>query len=326
MSQRSAGSRWLATLVVPIVLGLAACGSTGGGGDNGAGGQNPAAGEFEPVSIEHAQGTLTLEQAPSNIVVFDTGALVTLNDLGVEIAGVPEIAGLPANLSQYGTDKYEKVGSLKEPDFEKVNALAPDLIIIGGRSAAAYDELSKIAPTIDVTVDNANFLPSVRDRTETLGRVFGKQQEVAQRLDGIDAQAAEVAARAAERNQTGLVVLTTGGKMSAYGPASRFGLIYDPLGVTPAAPKLSVETHGDSISSEFIAEANPDLLYVVDRDAAIGEQGKAAGGVLDNDLVNRTSAAKNGRITYLDPFVWYIAPTGMSSVEAMVQTVGDSLR
>lgn len=171
MSQRSAGSRWLVALLAPAVLGLAACGSAG----SVASGDNEAAGEFETVSIEHAQGTLTLEQAPAKVVVFDTGALVTLNDLGVEIAGVPEIAGLPADLSHFGTDKYEKVGSLKEPDFEKVNAMAPDLIIIGGRSATAYGELSKIAPTIDVTVDNANFLDSFRDRTQILGAVFGKQ-------------------------------------------------------------------------------------------------------------------------------------------------------
>ncbi|WP_024793731.1 siderophore ABC transporter substrate-binding protein [Tomitella biformata] len=322
MRRTPASRRWLTALIAPVVLGLAACGTS----DAGSADDKSAGAEIETVSITHAQGSQTFDRVPSKVLVFDSGALVTLNDLGVEIAGVPELNSLPENLSKFGTDQYEKVGTLKEPDFEKVNALAPDLIIIGGRSATAYDELSKIAPTIDVTVDNGDFLASFRDRTESLGKIFDKQDEVAQRLDALDVQSETVAALAAERDETGLIVLTTGGKISAYGPGSRFGIIHDPLGVQPASANLSVETHGDSISSEFIAESNPDILYVVDRDAAIGEEGKAAGSVLDNDLVDRTSAAKNGRIVFLDPFTWYIAPTGLSSVEAMVQTVGDSLQ
>ncbi|WP_245646812.1 siderophore ABC transporter substrate-binding protein [Microtetraspora niveoalba] len=306
-------------LLLPFLLLLAACGGGAEADDTSAAAEGAAGG----VTVTHAQGTTTVPGTPKKAVVFDLGALATLDELGVPVAGVPVVENLPDRLAKFGTDAYPKVGSLFEPDYEKVNALAPDLIVVAGRSSAAYKELAKIAPTVDLTVDNATFLSSLRERTEALGAIFGKQAEVERRLDAIDASVAEVKAKAGDR--TGLVVLTTGGKLSAYGPGSRFGLIHDALGVKPAAEGLSTDTHGNAISAEFVAKTDPDLLYVVDRDAAVGENGKAAKQVLDNKLVNGTKAAENGKIVYLDPFSWYLAPTALSSVDGMVKAVGDSL-
>ena len=38
-------------------------------------------------------------------------------------------------LSKYEDAKYANVGSLKEPDFEAIHALKPDVIFISGRQA-----------------------------------------------------------------------------------------------------------------------------------------------------------------------------------------------
>ncbi|GIH68913.1 siderophore ABC transporter substrate-binding protein [Sphaerimonospora thailandensis] len=318
--------RLLGALVIPALFVLAACGSTTapGSGDSAASSTAASSTSAEPVTITHAQGTATIPSTPSKVVVFDIGVLVTLDELDVPVAGVPQLDTLPDSLAKYRSDDYAKVGSLKEPDYEKVAALGPDLIIVAGRSSAAYPELNKIARTVDLTVDNENFLSSFRQRTEALGAIFGKRDQVKQRLDALEASVNEVAAKAPAKG-TGLVVLTTGGKMSAYGPGSRFGIVYDPLGVRPAVDDLSTDAHGNAISAELLAKADPDLLYVVDRDAAIGESGKAAEQVLDNELVKQTKAAKNNKIFYLDSFTWYVAPGGLSSVEAMIKAIGDSL-
>src|SRR5918994_792347 len=116
--------------------------------------------------------------------------LSPLDSLGVEVAGVPE-ATYPESLSQYPGAEYAKVGSLFEPDYEAVNALEPDLIIVGGRSAAVYPELAEIAPTIDLTVDNQDFLASFAERSTTLGEVFGEEDAVAERLAALDERVAE---------------------------------------------------------------------------------------------------------------------------------------
>ena len=118
----------------------------------------------------------------------------------------------------------------------------------------------------------------------------------------IDALRASIAALHGKAGAagTGLIVLTTGGKMSAYGPGSRFGVIHDAFGVKPAAAGLSVSNHGQAISYEFIAQTDPDWLFVIDRDAAIGREGSPARSMLDNALIRPTKAWKNGRVVYLN--------------------------
>jgi iron complex transport system substrate-binding protein len=305
------------SLTVATALAVSAC---GGSEDTTA----EASSNSGEVTVPHAQGETAVPADPQRVVVFDVGVLSTLDSLGVEVAGVPE-ATYPESLAQYGGDEYAKVGSLFEPDYEAVNALEPDLIIVGGRSAAVYPELAEIAPTIDLTVDNGDFLASFEERVTTLAEVFGEEDAVADRLAALDQRVAEVKA-AAEGAGDALFVMTNAGEVSAYGPETRFGLVYDELGLTPTDEGLTAADHGDAISFEYIAEKDPDILLVLDRDAAIGESGTAAQQVLDNELVRGTTAWQDDDVHYLDSSVWYIAPNGLPSVEQMVEEVGAAVR
>ena len=301
------------SLTVVTTLAVSAC---GGSEDT----TSEASSEAAEVTVPHAQGETAVPADPQTVVVFDVGVLSTLDSLGVEVAGVPE-ATYPESLSRYGGDGYTKVGSLFEPDYEAVNALEPDLIIVGGRSAAVYPQLAEIAPTIDLSVDSADFLASFTERTTALGEVFGEEQQVADRLAAIETRAAEVR-EAAQDDGEALFVMTNASEVSAYGPETRFGLVYDELGLTPADEGLTAADHGDAISFEYLAENDPDVLLVLDRDAAIGESGQAAAQVLDNELVRGTTAWQQDDVHYLDSTVWYIAPNGLPSVEQMVEEVG----
>ena len=301
------------SLTVATALAVGAC----GGSEDPTAEASSGSGE---VTVSHAQGETAVPADPQRVVVFDVGVLSTLDSLGVEVAGVPE-ATYPESLSQYSGAEYAKVGSLFEPDYEAVNALEPDLIIVGGRSAAVYPELAEIAPTIDLTVDNQDFLASFAERTTTLGEVFGEQAAVAERLAAVEQRATEVKTAAADAGDA-LFVMTSAGEVSAYGPETRFGLVYDELGLTPADEALTAADHGDAVSFEYLAENDPDVLLVLDRDAAIGESGEAAAQVLDNELVRGTTAWQRDDVHYLDSTVWYIAPNGLPSVEQMVEEVG----
>ena len=166
-------------LTVATALAVSACGGSAEATD-------AASSEAGEITVSHAQGETAVPADPQTVVVFDVGVLSTLDSLGVEVAGVPE-ATYPESLSQYAGDEYAKVGSLFEPDYEAVNALEPDLVIVGGRSAAVYPELAEIAPTIDLTVDNGDFLASFEERVTTLAEVFGEEDAVADRLAALDA-------------------------------------------------------------------------------------------------------------------------------------------
>ncbi|MCC6627266.1 MAG: siderophore ABC transporter substrate-binding protein [Chloroflexi bacterium] len=285
----------------------------------------PTAATADKVTISHAQGETTVARNPKKVVVFDYSVLDTLDKLGVPVAAVPQ-ANLPGFLAKYKGAEYANAGSLFEPDYEKINSLKPDLIIVASRSAPAYKELSKIAPTIDATIDQKNFIPSFKTTATNLGLIFGKDDEVKSRLAAIDAAIARTKAAAAVGNRKALIILSTGGEVTAFGPGSRFGLIHDVLGVPPVVTDIQEATHGNAISFEFIQEKNPDILYVIDRDRAVGQTAQPAKQVLDNELMARTKAAMNNKIAYLDPDTWYLASGGIGTVASMVGEIEASLK
>jgi iron complex transport system substrate-binding protein len=280
--------------------------------------------EAATITVEHAQGsTADVPVNPEKVFTFDLGVLDTLDALGVEPAGVPE-AQYPEALSKYSDAKYTKIGSVKEPDFEAVSAGDPDLIIISGRTAGAYEELSKIAPTIDLSIDAANPMESFKTQAQKLGTIFDKSAEVEEQLAAVDATVSETKAKAANAGK-GLIVLTSGGEVTAYGAGSRFGIIHDVLGVPTAADVKVDGSHGEAISFEYIKQANPDILYVINRDSAVGAEASAANPILDNELVQSTNAARNNKVINLDPMGWYVIGYGLNNVKAMVDAVAESV-
>lgn len=275
--------------------------------------------DSDEITVTHAQGETVLAGVPEVVITFDLASLSTLHVLGIEVAGVPDFA-FPESLEQYASDDYAKVGSLFEPDYEAVNALEPDLIIVAARSSTAYEQLSEIAPTIDLTANNADYLGSQRNNAVILGEIFGKQEEVAALWEDIDASVEAVNELTAEAGNA-LIVMTSGGEVTAYGPGSRFGWIHDVLGFTPVIEDIEEATHGEAISFEFILEANPDWLIVVDRDIATGESSQAAAEVLDNELVAQTTAWASGQVIYIDPSNWYIVMGGTGAIQEMVEEI-----
>ncbi|MBP0437886.1 siderophore ABC transporter substrate-binding protein [Tianweitania sediminis] len=277
----------------------------------------------EEITITHAQGETTLPARPDKVLVFDVASLDTLDALGVEVQGVPT-AKYPQHLAKFGTDDYSKVGSLFEPDYEAVSAAEPDLIIVGGRSSPKYNDLAKLAPTIDLTVDQDDFVASAKDNVRTLAKIFGKEAEADAKLQALDASI-KVARDAAADAGKGLIVLTTGGKMSAYGPGSRFGVLYSDYGVQPARTDLDTANHGQAASFELILETNPDWLFVIDRDAAIGREGEAAAQFLDNELVAQTTAWKEDQVVYLNSANWYLVGGGLTAMQQNADQIAKAL-
>jgi len=280
----------------------------------------------QQTKISHAQGEASFASVPQKIFVYDIASLDTLHALGVEVAGVPS-ANFPEHLAQYAGEQYLKIGSLFEPDYELVNAEQPDLIVVAGRSAAVYPQLSAIAPTIDLSVDWTNFVGSIKERSETLGEIFGKQDEVEARIAAIDADVAAVQEAAKTAGDALILMTVGGGDMSAFGPGSRFGWLHDELGLVPAAKDVATEgSHGQTVSFEYLLETDPDWLLVIDRDAAVPNgTGGSAQAVLDNELVAQTQAAQNDHIVMLDPIGFYIVNGGLQTLQNMIDQVGAAI-
>ncbi|PSJ62634.1 siderophore ABC transporter substrate-binding protein [Kumtagia ephedrae] len=270
------------------------------------------------VEIDTARGPATIDGVPATVAVYDIAAIDTLLALGVVPAGIPDKLYLPelAPLAE----KAEVVGTLFEPDLEALNALEPDLVIVGGRSSTKVKATAQVAPTIDMTVTGDDLLAEAKARVAAYGAVFGKTEEAEAAAAELDA-AIDAVRQAAKGKGRALIVMTNGPKVTAYGPGSRFGWVHKTLGVEPAVEDVEAASHGEAVSFEFIAKANPDWLLVLDRAAAIGTGEQNARATLDNELIAGTTAWKKGQVIYLPAADFYIAAGGLQATRRVLSAI-----
>ncbi len=275
-----------------------------------------AAALAQEVSVTHAKGETSVPLNPDKVFSFDYGSIDTLYQLGVTVDGAPPPTSTPPS---WAPQDAINIGSLFEPDYEVINAEQPDLVIVGGRSSAAYDQVARLAPTIDVS-GAGDLMGDLRRNVSMLAAIFDKEAEGERLLADLETRLAGLSEAVASSGD-GLLVMVTGGSVTVVAPGtSRGTLLYGELGLEPTVDDIEAATHGEPVSFEFLLENDPTWLFVIDRDAAIGaEDAQPAAAVLDNELMHETSAWQEDRIVYLDPFNWYIVgASGVGTTNAML--------
>lgn len=270
---------------------------------------------------------ITVPKNPKRIAIADYAVLDTLDHwkLTDRIVALTQTTALPY-LPQYfkKSNKIKNIGTLKEIDFEGLMESEPDVIFISGRLQKKYDQLSKIAPVVYMTTDRAKgSLQSFNDNLMNLAKIFGLENQAKADLAGFAARAVNI--KSASAGKTALVGLATSSHVNLLGNAARCSLIGHEFGFTNVASKANAN-HGNEASFELILKHNPDYFFVLDRDSAIARPGaKLAKDILNNELVNKTSAAQNNRIVYLTPAAWYLAEGGVSAMNIMFSEVEKAL-
>ena len=276
------------------------------------------------ITVQHAKGTATVPFKPQRVVVYDLAALDVMHSLQLPVAGVAQ-AQYPDYLAAYGKAPYQAAGSLFIPDYEALSRIQPDLIVVAGRSAAKYEVLSKIAPTLDLSVDGKQLLGSMERNVTTLASLWGRQAQGQQLMAKVRSEVDSLKAVAAQA-EPGLLVLAVNRNMSAQPPGARFGLLHDVLGVKPALAADPSKPRGVPLKMDDIARLDPAWLYVIDRNAGTGTQTDKEGKpvlpskeLFDNAQIRATQAGQKGRVVFLDPKGWYLL--GSAGPTAMLQNV-----
>lgn len=284
--------------------------------------QNQQNGEgMETVEITHKLETIEAPVNPERFVVLDFSILENIDALGLKPVGVPKLA-MPHFLEDYKNDEnLADIGTVAEVNLERINELQPQLIFSGGRLEEQYSDIKRIAPTIQPANDGSQPFESLKTNLDYIGAVFNKQEETDKLYQDLMNRADEVKAQAAQENLSALVIMHNKGKFSAYGKGSRFGIIHDFIGIREAVEGLSTHRHGNVVSSEYILEANPDVLFVIDRNTAIASGAPLDKSFVENALVKQTNAYKNGKIIYLDSQAWYLAGGGVQSLNIMLDEI-----
>ena len=242
--------------LVAAVLALAACGGAGGGAGGGSDG-----GSEEVRTVGHAMGEAEIEGTPGRVVVLDTGELDSARSLGVTPVGAVEAVeglGLPSYLE--GTGEIENVGTIEEPNLEKIAALEPDLILSSKlRHEQIYDQLSQIAPTVFTETTGVTWKANFEKHAEAMNRTGEAKKVMEGYEDRLEDFGNEMGDELGETELS--VVRFLPGETRIYQKASFIGTVLEDAGL-PRPPSQDVDEFAILNASEAIPEMGGDAIFV----------------------------------------------------------------
>ena len=284
---------------------------------------------IKSLNAEKNEVDLEVPYDPERIAILDMASLDILDSLGLGDRIVGSAGTSLDYLQEYVTDEnIANLGTIKEADMEAVMECEPDVIFIGGRLSASYDALSEIAPVVYLATDTEiGVAESVRKNATTIASMFGLEEDVEELMADFDDRIKTLSEFA--EGKTAIVGLCTSGSFNVLGNDGRCSMIGVEVGFENVGVDANIDTstHGNEASFEFIVEKNPEYIFVMDRDAAIGTDGaQLAQEIVENELVKGTDAYKNGNIVYLaHPAVWYTAEGGINALDLMLQDLETEL-
>lgn len=278
---------------------------------------------------------------PKRIAVMDLAVLDMIDNFGLgdRVVGVSKGSSIDYLQDYINNDNILNLGTIKEASMETVMECEPDVIFIGGRLAGSYEALSEIAPVVYLSTDiTIGVVESTKKNTQTVASIFGVEDKATGLFEDFDTRIAALAAFA--EGKTAFVGLLNAGSLNVLGNDGRCSLIgveagFNNVGLEVESTEKNDETgettltspHGTETSFEFITRLNPDYIFVMNRDDAIGTEGaQAAKEVVENELIQKTDAYANGNIVYLaHSNVWYMAEGGITALDYMLKDLESQL-
>jgi len=266
-----------------------------------------ASGSPATVVVTDNHGPIEVPVSPERLVALDNTTFQTLSDWDVPVVALPKqlMYSLWPDLTE--DPAILDVGMHFEPDIEAIIEADPDLIIGGYRFSDLYDQLKAIQPaTIETTFrEGEDHMAELKRQVGILGPIFAREADAQALAEGLDAAVAS--ARAAYNGTDTVMGLITSADALAYAAPTTgraIGPLFPALGLVPAIAQAGEDpTHGDDISVEAIAAANPEWLIVLDRDAMFGEEGYVPARELieGNEALQGVPAVQKGQVIYLAP-------------------------
>jgi iron complex transport system substrate-binding protein len=229
---------------------LAACGG---------GSSEPEAESSATRKVEHAMGVAEVPAEPRRVVVLDTGELDDALALSVKPVGAVTTDVSTDFLGYLGdqTADIEPVGTIAEPNLEKIAALQPDLILSSTvRHEDIYDQLDAIAPTV-LAPDLGD---TWKDNFRLYAEALGKSDEAATMLEDFETRAAEVGEKVGEGKSLSVVRFLPG-QIRLYSDRSFTGVILTDMGLSVPEPAVGEDTYLE-LSPEEVTKAEADYIHV----------------------------------------------------------------
>lgn len=272
------------------------------------------------LSVTQAGQQIEVAGDPQRIVTFDYGSYDTLIALG---AG-ERVLAVPGNVPPYLVDKAgqtKNAGNMKTPDLNAIAALKPDLILITGRQGETRQALQALAPTLDMGITD-DYFAGIAHNARLLGQLVGKSVETQQALTNLQAKAEKARQQVAASGQRTLVLTHNNGRFSPTEQALIYSLLQAPRALPAPTPQPAgaPRQRPQPLTADAIAAAKPEVIFIIDRSAAIGATPLDVATLASSPLAS-TPAAQAKRVVYLDPALWYLSGGGLQSVDLQIDQV-----
>ncbi|MFI0240523.1 ABC transporter substrate-binding protein [Streptomyces sp. NPDC016845] len=270
-----------------------------------------SAGRF-PVTVEHAFGSTEVAEAPKRVVTVGYTDDQTALALGVKPVGMvdqyPNPAGKTPDINTQWPWVKDKWGDTRPevimkngdngPNYEKIAALRPDLIIAvySEVDKAAYDKLSKIAPTVGRTkTEKVPFSAPWQDNALQIAKALGQADEGAKMVQGVKDKLAEVKKAHPEFAKETAVAL------SWYKDAVNPFTTTDVRGQLLSGMGFKGQKEIDKVAGDqFSVALSPERMDLVDVDRVFVINDKADTKALkDFDLFANLNVVKKDKVSYL---------------------------
>ncbi|MBZ6106441.1 iron-siderophore ABC transporter substrate-binding protein [Streptomyces olivaceus] len=307
--------RRLAAALSAAALGvglLAGCGSDSDDPADRAGGAGSTGGGAFPVTVEHAFGTTEIKETPKRVVSVGYTDDQTVLAFGIKPVGMvdqyPNPAGHSPDINtqwpwvkdEWGDSKPEVVMENGDsgPNIEKIAALRPDLIVAvySEIDRAAYDKLSRIAPTVARTkAEKEPFSAPWQDNALHIAKALGKAEEGEKAVADIEGKlAAAKKAHPEFADQTAVALSWYKDSVAPFTSTDVRGRLLTGIGFT-------YQTEIDKVAGgDFYTTLSPERVDLVDVDRIFVINDKADQEALKKfELFTNLDAVKNGKVSYL---------------------------
>lgn len=270
-----------------------------------------AAGAF-PVTVEHAFGATKVEKAPQRVVSVGYTDDQAVLAFGIKPVGMvdqyPNPVGQTPDINTQWPWVKDKWGDTRPevvmkngdagPNFEKIASLRPDLIIAvySEVDQAAYDKLSRIAPTVGRTkAEKEPFSAPWQDNAVHIAKALGKETEGKELVKGIQAKLDAAKKANPEFADQKAVAL------SWYKDAVHPFTSTDVRGQLVTGSGFPYQTEIDKVAGgTFSTQLSPERIDLIDVDRIFVINDKADTEALKKfELFANLPAVKNGKVSYL---------------------------
>lgn len=211
-----------------------------------------------PVTITDSEGTeVTFDSEPMNVVSMAPNITEMIFQLGLEskLVGRTDFCDYPEQALS-----IESVGTLREPDIEKIISLKPDVVIASTHfSEEANKKLTDLGVKVVVLYEEFE-VAGVYSIIKTMGTIFNVNEVTLTAVNDMKASITETKSRIGGLDKPSVYYVVGFGE---YGDYTAGGDTFISQIISLAGGKnIAEDISGWSYTLESLVEANPDIIII----------------------------------------------------------------